>query len=95
LLRGQSQELAPDKVATLRAKLGLEDGTPVHADADAGDRPAQGGEVDAAFRQRSCRRARVTSRATTRRTKDANCAASTTCAKTVAAVAAARSPMAA
>ncbi|HVQ34170.1 MAG TPA: pseudouridine synthase [Lysobacter sp.] len=28
LLRGQSQELAPDKVATLRAKLGLEDGTP-------------------------------------------------------------------
>ena len=28
LLRGQSQELAPDKVATLRGKLGLEDGTP-------------------------------------------------------------------
>lgn len=28
LLRGQSQEVAPDKVATLRAKLGLEDGTP-------------------------------------------------------------------
>jgi len=28
LLRGQSQELAPDKVSTLRAKLGLEDGTP-------------------------------------------------------------------
>lgn len=27
LLRGQSQELAPDKVATLRGKLGLEDGT--------------------------------------------------------------------
>src|SRR4249919_2386851 len=28
LLRSQSQELAPDKVAALRAKLGLEDGTP-------------------------------------------------------------------
>src|SRR5688572_3175490 len=28
LLRGQSQELAPDKVSMLRAKLGLEDGTP-------------------------------------------------------------------
>jgi 23S rRNA pseudouridine2605 synthase len=28
LLRGQSQELAPDKVATLRASLGLENGTP-------------------------------------------------------------------
>jgi 23S rRNA pseudouridine2605 synthase len=28
LLRGQSQELTPDKVAALRAKLGLEDGTP-------------------------------------------------------------------
>jgi 23S rRNA pseudouridine2605 synthase len=83
LLRGQSQELPPDKVSTRCApKLGLEEGTPSSLTLMPviGQRKA----AKSTLHFGGARSGGPTSVATTRRTKVANCVASTTCAKIVA-----------
>ena len=66
LLRGQSQELPADKVEALRKRTRPGRRHAVGADAAAGDRPAQGGQVDRACRSATARSATPTSAATTR-----------------------------
>jgi 23S rRNA pseudouridine2605 synthase len=85
LLRGQSQELASDKVESLRGKLGLESDTPsaLTLQPVIGQRKASKSTIDLTGKTRSP----VMSAATTPPMKAVSCVVSTTYAKTVAAAA--------
>ena len=85
LLRGQSQELSDEKVDGAAPRTEARGRPAAGADAAAGDRPAQGCQVDRARRRRGRSSATATSAATAPPTKAASCVASTTCARIAAA----------